>query len=114
MSTVETALAKHVEVDDHFLTVELVDGRRLAVPLSWFPRLAVGPPEERGRWELIGNGEGIHWPDLDEDISVDSLLRGRGDTTRLVSTWPRPGASPARDLNSKETPPTRRRRSPQA
>jgi len=56
--------------------VELKDGRRASVPLAWFPRLLHGTAAERGNWELLGDGEGIHWPDLDEDISVEGLLAG--------------------------------------
>jgi len=71
-------LAQGVQVSDETLTVELVDGRSVSVPLCWYPRLAHGLPEERARWRLIGRGEGIHWPELDEDISVDALLAGLG------------------------------------
>ena len=53
------------------------DGRTLAVPLVWYPRLAYGTPSQRSRWRLIGRGEGIHWPDLDDDVSVEGLLAGR-------------------------------------
>lgn len=59
------------------LTVELTDGRTLSVPLVWYPRLLHGTTEERDDWELIGDGEGIHWPALDEDISIQGLLDGR-------------------------------------
>ena len=62
--------------------VTLDDGRELSVPLAWFPRLLRGSLEQRQNWELIGRGEGLHWPDLDEDISVAGLLAGRGDSTR--------------------------------
>ena len=62
------------------LEVRLTDGRVLAVPLAWFPRLAHGTPAERANWRLIGGGEGIQWPDLDEDISLESLLAGRRST----------------------------------
>jgi hypothetical protein len=58
------------------LVVELRDGRSVSVPLKWYPRLAEGRPSERRRWELIGPGIGIHWPDLDEDISIEGLLLG--------------------------------------
>ena len=78
MSTLVTALrearAHSVSVSDDALSVDLGDGRTITVPLAWFPRLAHGTPEERANWRLIGSGEGIHWPDLDEDISVESLL----------------------------------------
>ncbi len=68
--------AQGVEVTEDELRVELEDGRTISVPLVWFPRLWHGTPEERNRWELIGDGEGIHWPDLDEDIEVAHLLAG--------------------------------------
>lgn len=70
-STVEVRpLARNVEVTQHELRVELADGRRLAVPLEWFPRLLNASEEERQRWELLGDGDGIHWPEADEDLSV--------------------------------------------
>lgn len=71
------ALASSVVVTEEALVVELVDGRTLTVPLAWYPRLLHGSVAERGDWRLIGLGEGIHWPALDEDISVDALLAGR-------------------------------------
>ena len=58
------------------LTVDLVDGRRLSVPLEWYPRLLRAKRAERKNWRLMGDGEGIHWPDVDEDLSVEGLLRG--------------------------------------
>jgi hypothetical protein len=67
-----------VRVDDDVLTVSLEDGRAISVPVLWFPRLSEGTPAERAHWRLIGGGEGIHWPDLDEDIKVQHLLEGRG------------------------------------
>jgi hypothetical protein len=72
-----STLAQDVRVGDDALTVVLLDGRTLTVPLSWYPRLAHGSPKERMNWQLLGGGHGIHWPDLDEDISVDGLLAGR-------------------------------------
>ncbi len=71
------ARAQQVVVSDDTLTVDLSDGRSISVPLAWYPRLLHGRPEERARWRLIGGGEGIHWPDLDEDISVESLILGK-------------------------------------
>jgi hypothetical protein len=68
---------ERVIVTDDALTVDLSDGRTISVPLAWFPRLTHGTNEERSNWKLIGRGEGVHWPDLDEDISVESLLAGR-------------------------------------
>jgi hypothetical protein len=64
-------------VSDAALMVKLSDGREVSVPLEWYPRLMAGTPAERNRWELNGNGIGIHWPDLDEDVSVEGLLAGR-------------------------------------
>ena len=67
---------KSVELDDDRLTVELMDGRAIAVPLVWYPRLAKATARQRRNWELAGGGYGIHWPDIDEDLSTDGLLRG--------------------------------------
>ncbi len=67
---------QHVEISEDSLTVDLADGRRLAVPLAWFPRLLHATEGQRQNWELLGDGEGIHWPDIDEDLSVAGLLRG--------------------------------------
>lgn len=66
-----------VEIDDRELTVHLTDGRSLTAPLSWFPRLMAANEKQRGAWELLGDGIGIHWPAIDEDISVAGLLRGQ-------------------------------------
>lgn len=71
------ALAKYVVASDVSLSVTLEDGRIVTVPLDWYPRLNHGTPAERNRWRLLGRGVGIHWPDLDEDISVDGILGGR-------------------------------------
>lgn len=68
--------AVDVATDDDNLTVDLADGRRLIVPLAWFPRLLHASPDQRGKWRLISDGQGIHWPDIDEDLSVSGLLRG--------------------------------------
>ena len=70
------ALARSVAVTDDELTVRLADGRAITVPLVWFPRLLKADAEARSRWELLGDGEGIHWPDADEDLSVEGLLAG--------------------------------------
>jgi hypothetical protein len=69
------AAAVDVSIDDSMLRVTLADGRELAVPLEWFPRLRNATPAQRAHWRLIGPGQGIHWPDVDEDISIASLLR---------------------------------------
>ncbi|MGA2736267.1 MAG: DUF2442 domain-containing protein [Bryobacteraceae bacterium] len=82
-------LAQGVSVGDDALVVDLADGRTIAVPLAWFPRLAHGTATERANWRLIGGGEGIHWPDLDEDISVEGLQAGRksGETQESLRRW---------------------------
>ena len=69
------ATAVDVTVTDAQLVVILADGRELAAPLTWFPRLLEATDDQRRKWRLIGRGQGIHWPDVDEDISVASLLR---------------------------------------
>ncbi len=77
ISVIESRVrAQKVEMTEDELRVELEDGRTISVPLAWFPRLRYGTPAERERWEFIGNGEGIHWPELDEDIKVAHLLAG--------------------------------------
>ena len=68
--------ATHVECSNDELTVILDDGRRLSVPLAWFPRLLGASASERAHFEFLGGGEGIHWPEVDEDLSVEGLLRG--------------------------------------
>jgi hypothetical protein len=83
------ARAQGVAVTDEALVVELVDGRTITVPLAWYPRLVHGTPAERAQWRFIGDGEGIHWPELDEDISIDGLLAGRrsGETQASLRRW---------------------------
>lgn len=68
--------AQDVRVTADELEVSLTDGRRIAVPLVWYPRLLHATAAQRGNWQLLGDGEGIHWPDVDEDLSVEGLLRG--------------------------------------
>lgn len=65
-----------VRFDEHRIIVDLMDGRTIAAPLAWFPRLADATPAQRARWERAGGGYGLHWPDLDEDLSTEGLLRG--------------------------------------
>ena len=74
--------AKEVNVSSDELSVLLADGRRLSVPLAWFPRLLRATPAQRARFEILGDGQGIHWPDVDEDLSVAGLLRGTPSTSR--------------------------------
>ena len=78
-----------VRVTSKALEVVLRDGRTLSVPLEWYPRLAHGSPRERQRWRLIGDGIGIHWPDLDEDISISGLFAGlpSGESTKSLKRW---------------------------
>jgi hypothetical protein len=77
-----TARAIDVATGAEGFDVLLEDGRRLWVPYSWFPRLAAATPAQRSRWELIGEGVGIHWPDVDEDLSVAGLLAGAAEAQR--------------------------------
>jgi hypothetical protein len=81
--------AASVEVSEAELTVRLTDGRSLAVPLAWYPRLAHGRPEERANWTLIGDGYAIEWPDLDEHIGIEGLLAGRrsGESEQSLGRW---------------------------
>lgn len=84
---VSEARAQRVALTEDALVVDLVDGRTISVPLTWY--LAQGSQAERAHWRLIGEGEGIHWPDLDEDISVEGLLAGRrsGETQASLRRW---------------------------
>jgi len=81
--------AQNVQVTDDALIVDLSDGRTVSVPLAWFPRLLHSTLEERNKWRLIGEGEGIHWPDLDEDISVENLILGKpsGESQKSFKKW---------------------------
>ena len=98
----ETPLATNVKVTAETFAVYLKDGRVLSIPLAWYPRLTEGTPAERRRWELIGPGIGIHWPDLDEDISVEALLNGlsSNEGASSLQSWrasrPRPSKRPLR------------------
>ena len=75
----------NVMVTDDTLSVDLEDGRTIAVPIGWYPRLAHGTPSERANFQVSGGGYGIHWPDLDEDIGVEGLLLGRKSTESPAS-----------------------------
>lgn len=91
ISTVDLNIvpAVGVRIDDDALTVELADGRVISAPLAWYPRLWHGTAAERSHWRLIGKGNGIHWPDLDEDISVENLLTGKpsGESQSSFKRW---------------------------
>jgi hypothetical protein len=77
MGNINIPEAISVAITDDSLMVDLRDGRTITVPLTWFPRLFHGNSTERNNWKIIGNGKGIHWEDLDEDISVEGLLAGK-------------------------------------
>jgi hypothetical protein len=81
--------AQHVSVTDDTLAVDLSDGRTISVPLAWFPRLLHGTQRERDNRRFVAGGEGIHWPDLDEDVSVEGLLAGRpsGESQNSFKRW---------------------------
>ena len=81
--------AKSARVSEDALTIDLADGRTISAPLAWYPRLLQGTSEERNRYRLIGSGEGIHWPDLGEDISVDGVIAGRPsfETKESFQQW---------------------------
>jgi uncharacterized protein DUF2442 len=90
-SVVETqeTRAQSVKVNGEALTVDLADGRTIIVPLVWFPRLWHGTPRERSHFEIFGEGRYIHWPDLDEDLTVTGLLAGRqsGESLESLAVW---------------------------
>ena len=100
------ARALRVRVSDAAIAVDLVDGRTLTAPVAWYPRLLHGTARERTNWRLIGRGEGIHWPDLDEDLSVEGLLAGRssGESQTSFKKW----------LAGRRRPATNRRAQPAA
>ena len=93
--------AVHVRVTKDALAVDLEDGRTVLTPIAWYPRLQHATVQERNHWRLIGNGEGIHWPELDEDISVEGLLAGRrsAEGRKSFAKWlaARTGQRPARN-----------------
>lgn len=81
--------ALDVTVNDDTLSVDLSDGRTISVPLAWYPRLSIGTSRERASWRLIAGGRGIHWPELDEDISVENLISGEpsGESQASFNRW---------------------------
>jgi hypothetical protein len=84
-----TSQAVQVRFAEDALCVDLSDGRSITVPIAWYPRLAHGTTQERSHWRLIGGGRGVHWPDLDEDISVENLLSGKpsGESRASLAVW---------------------------
>lgn len=108
-SEMQLSRALRVTVTKDALAVDLSDGRTVIAPLAWYPRLLHGTSEERKRWRLIGRGEGIHWPDLDEDISIDGLLAGRpsAESQRSFKRWL--AERSASGANQRMQPPRRKR-----
>jgi len=86
---IELPKAEDVRVTEDTLSVDLSDGRTISVPLVWFPRLLHAKPKERKNWRLIGRGHGVHWEDIDEDISVEGLLTGKpsGESQKSFKKW---------------------------
>jgi len=86
---IEAPYAEGITITDDTLSVDLSDGRTISVPLTWFPRLLYASTEERKNWRLIGKGQGIHWEDIDEDISVEGLLAGKpsGESQDSFKKW---------------------------
>lgn len=86
---IEIPYAVDVNSTEDTLTVDLSDGRTISVPLGWYPRLELASPKERANWRLIGKGQGIHWEDIDEDISVEGLLGGKpsGESQTAFKKW---------------------------
>ena len=89
MTLRELPEAEDVSVTEDTLKAELSDGRTISVPLAWYPRLVHATQRERDNWELIGTGQGIRWPDLDEDLSVEGLIAGRpsGESQKSFKRW---------------------------
>lgn len=89
MTEIEIANALEVTVSTDTFTVKLDDGRALSTPISWYPRLLHGTDIERNNYSLIGNGAGIHWPDLDEDISIQGLIAGHHslESQKSLGKW---------------------------
>jgi len=86
---IDLPMAESVTITDDTLCVDLSDGRSILAPLAWYPRLMHASAAERDNWRLIGRGEGIHWRDIDEDISVEGLLAGRpsGESQTSLARW---------------------------
>ena len=86
---IRLAQIQSISISEDTLAADLSDGRTISVPLNWYPRLLHGTPAERTNWRLIGKGEGIHWPDLDEDISAENLIYGQpsGESQGSFQKW---------------------------
>jgi hypothetical protein len=85
----DTSVIRSLEITDDTLTVSLADGRVVSVPLSWYPRLSHGSPAHRSEWRLLGRGRGVHWPELDEDISAENIVFGQpsGESAKSFQKW---------------------------
>ena len=88
-TTINLSLAQKISVTEDSLTVDLADGRTISIPLAWYPRLYHGTPAERADWRFIGDGIGIHWPELDEDISIANLIAGHSsnESQQSLARW---------------------------
>jgi len=86
---IQEARAQHVTINEDSLSIDLVDGRTIVVPLLWYPRLWHGTPEERNNFKIIADGTLIHWPVLDEDLSISGILAGRqsGESPKSLKKW---------------------------
>ncbi len=102
-TTDSAANAVSIKIVQARLVVELADGREIRVPLTWYPRLAQGTPRERQKWELIGKGDGIYWPDLDEHISVAGIIAGRrsAESKKSLARWAANRGKPLTDKATK-------------
>lgn len=106
---IQEARAQDVRVDDNILAVDLTDGRTIITPLAWYPRLLHGTPQERANFEIIGDGKYIHWPGLDEDLTVAGILAGRhsNESAASLKKWlaSRPSAikQPLRQVAEKKS-----------
>lgn len=86
---VREARAQSIEIHDDSIAVQLVDGRTIIVPLAWYPRLWYGSPDERQHFEILADGTYVHWPDLDEDLSIDGMVAGHrsGESAKSLKQW---------------------------
>lgn len=86
---IRSARAQRVAITGDTITVDLADGRTISAPLAWFPRLLSGTSDELSDWRLVGQGQSIHWPALDEDISVENLILGKpsGESQQSLKKW---------------------------
>lgn len=99
---IESPLAVAVSLTDDTLTVDLSDGRTISVPIGWYPRLEHANHGERSNWRLIGKGQGIHWEDIDEDISVDGIIAGKAsnESQESFKNWLKTRQSREKETNA--------------